>query len=167
MHKIVCSLAAAALVVVGGAVPAEGATETVHDPGTQLSAANNLQRARMTYAPRRTVYRLKMQRLSRARTQVIVRFYRPSYDLMITTKFVDGQRRAIARRNDNDTFESRRFFRGFRVRWDFRTDVISIVNKRFLNGRSAQMQAYAVPKGALHGPVTEPDDFVSARIRRG
>jgi hypothetical protein len=168
MYKITTSLTAGALVVVGGAaVPADGATKTLRDPGTQLSAANNVQHARMTYAPHRTVYRLKMERLSRSRTQAIVRFYRPSYDLMITTKFVDGQRRVIARRNDNRTFESRRFFRGFRVRWNFSNNVISVVNTRFLSGRSARMQAYAVPKGALHGPVTEPDDFVSAHIRRG
>jgi hypothetical protein len=168
MYKIATSLTAGALVVVGGAaVPADGATKTLRDPGTQLTAANNVQHAKMTYAPHRTVYRVKMERLSRSRTQVIVRFYRPSYDLMITTKFVDDQRQVIARRNDNRTFESRRFFRGFRVRWNFNTNVISVVNTRFLSGRSARMQAYAVPKGALHGPVTEPDDFVSARIRRG
>jgi hypothetical protein len=86
---------------------------------------------------------------------------------MITTKFAHGERRVIARRNDNEPVESRRFVRGFRVRWNFGTNVINIVNTRFLSGRSARMQAYTVPKGASHGPLTEPDDFVSARVRRG
>lgn len=167
MKKLVSACAAATLVVLGTAIPADAASRTLYDSGTQQSAANNLQHARMTYAPARTVYRLKVQNLSKRRTQAIVRFYRPGYDLMITTKYVNGTRRTVARHNDYGANQTTRFFRGVRVRWDFRNDVITIINRRFLAGRSARLAAYTVTKGWMHGPHTSPDDYVFARIRRG
>jgi hypothetical protein len=74
-----------------------------------------------------------------------VRFYRPGYNLMITTKFVDGQRTVIARHFDNDTNQVTRFLNGVQVHWDFRDNVIRVVNTRFLRGPSARMDAYTVP----------------------
>jgi hypothetical protein len=93
------------LVPVAGrsALPAQADTRVLLDPGTQLSAANNL----------------------------------------VT-----------------------RFLNGVQVRWDFRDNVIRVVNTRFLRCPSARMDAYTVPKGAPHGPIGEPDDFVSAVVRR-
>jgi hypothetical protein len=167
LHKLASVLAVAALAVVGLPGPADAATTLRRDPGTQLSPALNLQRARLTYGPNRTAYRLKLAELSRRRTQAIVRFYRPDYDLMIITKFVGGDRRVIARRTDYDTGRTSRFSRGVRVRWDFSADVITITNTRFLSGRSARLDAYTVPKGAMHGPLGEPDDYVTAAVRRG
>jgi hypothetical protein len=167
MLKLASGLAAALLLLTGTAVPADAATKTVRDPGTQLSPALNLQRARMAYHRGRIVYRLRIGNLSKAKTQAIVRFYRPGYDLMITTRFVRGKRRVIARRTDNHTYESTRFHQGVSVRWSLRNDVITIVNRRFLSGRAAPMAAYTVPKGAMHGTYTEPNDGVDAVVRRG
>lgn len=167
MRRLLGGLIAAALLTGGTALPVEAATKVLRDPGTQLSAANDLQRARLTYRPAKTVYRMKLKNLSRKHTQTIVRFYRPGYDLMITTKFVRGKKRVIARHTDYDTNNVTRFFKGVRVRWHFRDDVIRVVNTRFLSGRSARMEAYTVPKGAMHGPYGEPNDYMSTTVHRG
>jgi hypothetical protein len=170
MRKLAVSLSTAAVVLAGAALPAESAhaaTRVLRDPGTQTSAVNDLQRARMTYRMHRTVYRLKIKDLSRADTQAFVRFYRPGYDLFIATRFVRGRKTVRAVRTDYDTFRAKRFHRGVHVRWNFRTNSILVHNTRFLSGRSARLEAYTVPKGAMHGPRGHPDDFVSARVRRG
>lgn len=167
MRKTVVVGVMVALLLAGGAPPAQAASVVREDPGTQQSAANDLVRARLTYAPQRVVYRLKIANLSRRHTRAIVRFFRPGYDLMIITKFVNGRRSVVARRTDYSTLQTRRFSRGVSVRWDFRRDVITISNTRFLRGDSALLTAYTVAKGQLHGPLTHPDDFVGARLRRG
>ena len=167
MRVISTILATAAVCIGGTALPASAETVTLRDPGTQQRPANNLVSAALTYEPGKVVYRLKFEALSKQRTQAIARLYRPGFDLMITTKYVRGERRLIARRTDYATSEVTKFAEGVQVRWDFKRDVIRIVNTRFLTGASARMEAYTVTKGWMHGPYTEPNDFVSARVRRG
>jgi hypothetical protein len=167
MRKLVVSLCAGILLVSGAAVPADAATKVRRDPGTQVNAANDLQRARLTYRIHRTVYRLKIKDLSARHTRAYARFYRPGYDLFIGTFYRAGKRRVIAYRTDYDTFQTKRFGKAVRVRWNFRTNSIRIENTRFLSGRSAHLVAYTVPKGQQHGPPTRPDDAVGAHVRRG
>jgi hypothetical protein len=167
MRKLAAGLCAAALLVAGATLPADAATRIRRDPGTQVSAANDLQRARLTYRVHRTVYRLKIKDLSARHTRAIVRFYRPDYDLFIATFFRNGKRRVIAYRTDDNTFETKGFGKAVKVRWNFGTDSIRIENTRFLSGRSARLEAYTVPKGQLHGPHGHPNDYVRARVRRG
>jgi hypothetical protein len=167
MRKLVVSLCAGILLVTGTAHSADAATKIRRDPGTQVTAANDLQRARLTYRVHRTVYRLKIKDLSARHTRAIVRFYRPGYDLFISTFYRNGRRRVIAYRTDYQTFQTKRFGKAVKVRWNFRTNSIRIENTRFLSGRSAQLYAYTVPKGRQDGPHGRPDDYVGARVRRG
>jgi hypothetical protein len=167
MRKLAAGLCAAVVLVAGAMLPAEAATKVRRDPGTQVTAANDLQRARLTYRVHRTVYRLKIKDLSARHTRAYARFYRPGYDLFIGTFYRNGKRRVVAYRTDYKTFETKRFGKAVKVRWNFRTNSIRIENTRFLRGRSAQLDAYTVPKGRLHGPHGHPNDYVRARVRRG
>jgi hypothetical protein len=166
MRKLIVSLCAGILLVTGASLPAEAATKVRRDPGTVQNTANDLQRARLTYRVHRVVYRLKIKDLSARHTRAYARFYRPGYDLFISTFYRNGKRRVIAYRTDYDTFRTKRFGRAVKVRWNFRTNSIRIENTRFLHGRSALLTAYTVRKGQQHGPHGNPDDFVGTRVRR-
>jgi hypothetical protein len=167
MRELAASLCAAVVLIAGATLPADAATKIRRDPGTQQGVANDLQRARMSYRVHRTVYRLKIKDLSARHTRAYARFYRPGYDLFIGTFYRNGRRRVIAYRTDYNTFQTKRFGKAVKVRWNFRTDSIRIENTRFLSGRSARLYAYTVPKGQQHGSHVRPDDSVGARVRRG
>lgn len=163
-------VALGAAMVLGLGVPASShaETETVADPYQEFSQrpALDLESARFQFGAKKLVYRLKIDKLSKKRTQAFARLYLKNYDLFLETKFdADGVQKTIGRWSDYDDEESGNITDGLTAKWDWSRDIITITLTKHIRGQRATLAAYTVAKGAMHGPLK--GDYIVAKLQRG
>jgi hypothetical protein len=171
LRLLVVALVAATVAVAGPSAQAQTVTKSDPRPGCSQAAPLDLVRATFDYRPGSLTVRTKIGRLSRSRTQVIARYTHSvggdtRFDLLMSTKYVGGVRRTVARWTNYATGRSGSFTRGVRAVWDFERDVITFTLTQRLYGDRVLAAAYTVPKGADHGPPC--GDYITVgSLRRG
>ena len=168
--RSLCVAAGAVLVLgLGFPAPSSAETERVRDPHQEFSQrpALDLESATFQFGAKKLTYRLKIDNLSKKRTQAFARLNLRNYDLFLETKVdASGEERTLGRWSDYKTESyGNRFTDGLTADWDWARDIITITLTKHIRGQRGTLAAYTVAKGAMHGPVK--GDYIVAKLNRG